>query len=337
MSGKTSRRLAALVIVTVASGCDNVEWGGVDVRLQPPPPASVGVVEDTVAEAEESREALLPTGPVLYMGRRDSTGLRLVPVGEILADSMAPFLSEQAAPGYRARFARELIPEGKEFVLFAEGARVGSFTALTVETDTTFCAPRPVVRGVTELIPEALTQERFLALPREHARGHGWRAFEPMDTEFQQREASLAVAADIIQQVGAEFPGNILNTRWDLQAFRPGASSPPAFAVTYLLRDRLRIERPVPTAYSLFILGMPEGGGYQAGYVWYREVAREGKGAPMFFEQFDWDGDGQAEILLEVLGERRRWTAALDRKGGRWTRVYEDPCGAAAPPVGGPS
>ena len=331
------RRLSALVIVIVAPGCDNVEWGGWEFRLQTPPPAQVGAPADTVPTPEERREAALPAGPVLYMGSRDSTGLTLVPVGEVLTDSIAPFPSDEEVPGYRARFVRELLPQGAEFTLFAEGARVGTFTATSVETDDSFCVPRPLVRGIAAWLPEAMEHGRFLALPRGGAAPAAWGSFEDVETSFEQRQASLTLAADVISQVGAEWSGDILSARWDLQAFHLG-DGPPAFAATYLLRDRLRIERPPPTAASLFVLGTPQGASYRADYVWYRQVAQEGKGAASLFETFDWDGDGQAEILLEVLGERSRWLAALDRRAGRWTRVYEDPCGAAAPPVaGGPA
>jgi hypothetical protein len=72
---------------------------------------------------------------------------------------------------------------------------------------------------------------------------------------------------------------------------------------------------------------------YQAGYVWYREAGREGKGAPRYFQHLDWDGDGETEVLLEVLGESNRWNAAVQKRGAEWTRTFEDPCGSEAPPV----
>ena len=330
------RRLSALLIVSAATGCDNVEWGGIDVRLQPPPPALVGAPPDTATEAVPVAEEL-PRAPYLYMGQRDSSGVRLVPVGAIMRDSLIAFPSESVSPGYRNRFVRELLPQGTELVLFAEGVRVGSFPSTSVSTDDSFCVPRPVVRGIAELIPEALEVERFLAVPRQHVDSGGWGSLAPQETDRDQRDASTRLAADVLTQVGAEFPGDILNSRWDLQPFLPGGEGPSSFAATYLVRDRMLIERPPPSAYSLFMLAGLVEGTYQPVYIWYREAAREGKGAPRFFEQFDWDGDGQAEVLLEVLGEAHRWTAALDYKDGQWTRVHQDPCGAAAPPVGAPS
>ena len=65
---------------------------------------------------------------------------------------------------------------------------------------------------------------------------------------------------------------------------------------------------------------------YSLDYVWYRPVSEAGKAAARFYEQFDWDGDGQAEVLLEVLGSDTRWIAALDRGEDGWTTVFESDC-----------
>jgi hypothetical protein len=326
------RRLAVLLIVSGASACDNVEWGGIEVRRQFPAPASPGDSSGALAGARDTIRAL-PAGPVLYLAERDSVGLKLIPVGEIFSDSLGAFPGEGQAPTYRARFVRELLTRGSEFVLFSKGVRVGGFTVQSVETDESFCVARPAARGVVELIPEALEETRFLALPREHAGGYGWSAYEVFEMDREQRDASLSLPAAVLGQLRAERSANIIDMRWDARAFRPAGSGPAWFAATYLFRDRLRMESPPPTAYSLFLLAEPGAGGYRASYSWYRPVAQEGKGAARFFEQFDWSGDGQTDVLLEVLGEQKRWLAALQLRGGTWTRVFEDPCGAAARPV----
>jgi hypothetical protein len=316
----------------VASGCDNVEWGGAEIGLREPPPAVIGAAPDTV-DVEQERLEAVPEDPVLYVAERDSTGLRLIPVGAVARDSVRHFPSDSEAAGYRARFARQLLPTGAEFVLFARGVRVGSFTVASVETDASFCVARPAARGIVALIPEALEVTRFLALPREAASSYEWRPFEIVEMDRAQRDATLSLPIGALADVGAERPANFLDTRWDMQAIRLAGEDAPMFAVSHLIRDRMRIERPPPSAFSLFMLGVPSGEGYEAGFVWYRPVSRQGKGAPRFFEQMDWDGDSEAEVLLEVLGEEHRWFAAVDRRGGEWTLVHEDPCGAAAPPV----
>ena len=333
MTGGALRRLWALLIVSVASGCDNVDWGGAEIRLQGPPPARVGAPPDTSAAAPERVVEEVPLGPVLYMAERDSQTISMIPVGPILGDSLGTFPSETDQPGYRARFVRELVAPGSEFILFAEGVRVGNLTVEAVRTDESFCVARPRARGVVELIPEAAEQTRFLALPREYAQDIPRRPFQVAEMDQPQREATLSVPAGVLTQLGAEQPSNLLNTRFDMQAFRPAGEDPAFFAVTHLVRDRLQIERPPPSAFSLFVIGVPSSSGYSAGFVWHRPVAQKGKGAPFFFEQMDWDKDGQTEVLLQVLGERSRWLAAVDQRGGQWTLVHEDPCGALAPPV----
>jgi len=333
VTGAALRRVSALLIVSVAYGCDNVDWGGAEIRLQGPPPAQVGAPPDTAVTQAAQVVEEVPQGPVLYMAERDSSGISMIPVGPIYQDSIGSFPSEQSQPGYRARFVRDLVPAGSEFVLFAQGVRVGNLTIDSIRTDESFCVARPRAYGVIELAPGAADASRFLALPREYARDIPRRPYVVAQTDLPQREASLSVPQSVLAQLGAEQPANMLNTRFDMQAFRPAGQDPPMFAVTHLIRDRLRIERPPPTAFSLFVLGVPSESGYRAGFVWHREVSRQGKGAPYFFEQMDWDKDGQTEVLLQVLGERSRWLAAVDQRAGEWTLVHEDPCGASAPPV----
>ena len=333
MTGGALRRLSALLIVSAASGCDNVDWGGADLRLQAPPPARVGAPPDTATAETQRVDEPVPEAPVLYMAERDSQTIRMIPVGAILGDSIGAFPSETTSPGYRARFVRSLVPSGSEFILFAEGVRVGSITVQSVATDESFCVARPAASGIVELIPEAMAETRFLALPREYAAAFDRRPYVPAEMDRDQRDATLSLPANVLAQLGSERPADFLNTRFHMQAFRPAGQDPPMFAVTHLIRDRLQIERPPPTAFSLFLLGVPGQAGYEAGFVWHRQVARQGKGAPYFFEQMDWDGDGQTEVLLEVLGERQRWTAVVQQRGGEWTLVHEDPCGASAPPV----
>ncbi|MSR35718.1 MAG: hypothetical protein EXR95_03595, partial [Gemmatimonadetes bacterium] len=77
-----------LGIVISATACDNVDWGGLSMHLVPPPAARIGAGSDTAQVSEEDGSFTLPKGPVLYMGRRDSTGVHLVPVAEIAGDSM---------------------------------------------------------------------------------------------------------------------------------------------------------------------------------------------------------------------------------------------------------
>ena len=63
-------------------------------------------------------------------------------------------------------------------------------------------------------------------------------------------------------------------------------------------------------------------------------IRDSGKGAPRFFQQFDWDGDGRSEVLLEVMGASSRWAAVLEDADGTWSAVYEAGCDPEAGPSG---
>lgn len=334
MSRKALRWLATAVIISATSACDNVAWGGVEVHLQPPPPATFGGAPDTTAGGEEEGFQL-PDQPVLYMGTADTTGaVTLVPVGAIAGDSLIPIPDEDDAPGYRAAFAREFLAPGTEFVLFSRGVRVGRFTVQDVTNDPSFCTTRPAARGVAELRPAAAGARAFLALPADVARDTGFEPYAPLQDERVHRVALINLTAEVIPQVQARWPSDLTAARADLDVFALEEGG-PAVTGTFLFRDQLRVQPTTPGAYSLFVMATPQGDEYRQAYVWYRQASEEGKGAAHYFDHLDWDGDGEAEVLLEVFGERSRWTAALARQGDVWGRTFEDPCGAAARPVEG--
>ena len=320
-----------LVILTLGTACDNVEWGGMEVSLQAPPPARVGAPEPDGESSLDDVGPVLPRAPVLYMGYRDLDGSRLVPVGEIGMDTIISLPSERESPGFRALFVRSLLAPGTEFVIFAEGVRAGRFTAVSVETDEGFCTPRPTVRGVVELIPEAAAATRFLALPIEHASSVAFREYRSLEDELAHRQASLNQAAAVLRDHPVAWPPTLSQGRVDMKVFQPGGDGPESFATTYLFQDRLSVSQPIDSAgWSLFVIGIDRGGAYEPGAAWFRAVREEGKGAARFHEQLDWDGDGDAEVLLEVLGDTHRWPAVLEWREGGWERSYEDPCGASA-------
>ena len=332
VSGQAFRSLVALAILISSTACDNVEWGGVDVHFARPPAALAGTTRDDSGGKEEPGSFTLPTGAVLYMGTRDSAGIYLVPVGEIQRDSLLPFRDERSAPGYRAAFARQLMAPGRRLTLFSAGARVGTFTVREVGTDGSFCTARPRARGVAELVPGAAAATHFLALPEEFAKDIEYAPYQPLETDRIQRTAVINLAAEVIPQIGASWPSSLVEARGDLHALRT-ANGQPAVSTTFMFRDRMRIQPAEARSYSLYLLATSQGGQYRAAYVWYREAAREGKGTPRYFQELDWDDDGKTELLLEVLGERSRWTAVVEERDNEWARTFEDGCGAAAAPV----
>ena len=322
----------ALGILITTTACDNVEWGGVEVRLLAPPERDRDAADST--EAREAGGFTLPTGPVLYTGTRDSTGMALVPIGEIVRDSIRPFLAEREAPGYRAAFARTLMAPGTRFTLFSAGARAGTFTVTRVGTDESFCSPRPRATGILELMPAAAEATQFLALAEIFAAERGYEPYRPLAHDRAQRAAGIDLAVELIPQIGAIWPNSMVEARADIVAF-PLKQGGAGVSTTFVYRDQALVQRATPTSWSLFLLVVGQDEQYVRSYAWYREAGREGKGVPVYFQHLDWDGDGQTELLLEVRGERSRWNAAVESAGGEWTRTFEDPCGAAAPPVGG--
>ena len=334
------RCLTLAVIVTGLSACDNVEWGGSLVSLQPPPPVLDADGNPTNRDEDEVVLPPLPEGALLLVGTRDSARATLAVVGEIRGDIVVPLASEDDAPGYGDYVAGALLTPGTEFMLFAAGARVGRMIASETGVDTRFCQPRPTVSGVVEMIPTALDATRFLALPMDRAGVRGFAPVETYDDTYEQRAASIDMAASAIREVGARMPPALVPARADLQPIEllgvPGRS----IVTTFLHEDQLRVGAPSRNGWSLFMLGVENEGSIDRTFTWYRSVAESGKGAPELVDHLDWDNDGVAELLLEVYGTDSRWFATVDRRGVgsrgdgeseglEWSVSFEDPCGAA--------
>ncbi len=59
----------------------------------------------------------------------------------------------------------EWLAPGSEWVLFAQGVRVGRLTASATGLAEDFCVPRPTISGRVELVPNAVSAELLMALP----------------------------------------------------------------------------------------------------------------------------------------------------------------------------
>ncbi len=327
------RWLTIAVILTAAQGCDNVTWGGIDVRLEGPPPRDS--VNPAPAEIERVAQGTplpeLPSGPILLAGTRSGATATLTVVGEVQFDAVADFPTEEQIPGYRDHFSSELLAPGTEFILFSVGVRVGRLVAESTGVDERFCVARPTVTGTVELVPSAANATRFLALPAAQAGGRTYEPHRSLSHDYDQRLASTRLATETIPRVGAAWPPSVLEMRADMQAFQFQGADGPAIAASFLYRDRLQVEAATDAAYSIFVIGEMGSGGYEASYVWYRPAGSEGKGAPRFFDHLDFDGDGVAEVLLDVFGRDSRWFASLARRNGGWTTAFQDSCGQPNP------
>jgi len=320
--------LAIAVILTLATGCDNVAWEGLELRLNPPTSSSAisseqSVITPDLADEEQSLE--IPKRPILLSGKRTGSTAKLTAVGEVNGNSLTAISNQ----GLGSEISLGLITQGSEWVLFSEGVRIGRMIAQEVSVDDSFCTLRPTISGIVELVSEASDVEQLIALPIDVA---GSRSFQPYTAyrhNYNQRVASLALASEVIPSLGAEWPPSILDSRTDIHAFQLPGEPRQAIAATFLHQDRMITSPPEPGAYSLFVMGDATSGTYEISYMWYRLAESQGKGVPRYLDHIDWNGDGSEEILLEMFGSEDRWFAGLAKQDGRWIRSFEDSCNSA--------
>lgn len=323
------RKLTVLGILIATLGCDNVAWGGTELSLQPPP-SKRDTLESSAGSSVDSANpdsVTVVEGPVLFMGRRDGNTVSLVPVGEIRGRGLRALPTEEESPGFMERFTRKHLAPGTDFTLFAEGVRVGTMVASTTGVTDGFCAVRPTVSGRLELVQEAADAERFLALARSNGDARPYAPYRKLNHNRDQRVMSLNLMGGIVRRVGATLPPSFLEIRRDIQVFDLTEGSPPAIVATFVYRDGLDVGPTTPGAYSVFLMGTDDGAGYSTAYMAYRQYDVRGKGTPRLFDRLDWDGDGQAEILLEVAGEESMSLAAIHRRDGEWMELFHDVCG----------
>ena len=322
------QRLPLLGIVIVATGCDNVEWGGVEVGLRSP---SDSLVSDSSPERAEVVEGTVPDsppiGPVLYLGHRAGGEATLVAVAEIRPDGLFPLEGSGSVEASRS-FAVEHLSPGLEFTLFSDGARVGRLTAERFSVDQRYCRVRPQIRGPIELTPSAATVQTFLALPTREGSTFAYGAYSPVVPTRDLRVTSLTTMQQVITSVGALWPVSVLGIRQDVQMFRARPGGAPTVVATFVYADDLGVGPATRGAYSVFLVSDDDDGtGYRGTYADYRLFSRDGKGSARYFDHLDVDGDGSDEIVLEVMGEDSMWLSTLGRQGESWVEEYHDPCG----------
>lgn len=314
--------LVVAVILTTGTGCDNVEFGGLDIALRAPESATgrtrVALAPLETAEEPDTDRALLLAGM-----RQGATG-RFIVVGEVDSDTLRPFPNEQLS-GSEERMAK-LIGPGSEWAVFSEGVRVGRMIAQSTSPAIGFCGARTAISGVVELVATAASAERLLAMPADEV-NQPYEEYREISDTYEQRVATLAIAGDAIPRYGAQWPElGMLNARDHIQAFQLRNTPGQSIAATFMIGDNLEVGDPGQGAYSLFVMGHENDSGYVESYTWFHDTAEDGKAAPRYFDHLDWDGDGLDEILLDVFGDQKRSFAALSRQGDRWVRTYQDNC-----------
>lgn len=318
-----------LVIVTVLAGCDNVDWGGADVTVVPPPPGETEV-EETVAETAANR---LPEGPVLYYVAVRDSAASILPVGEIAGDTLRRIEPGPGVDAYARRFIEEHLRTGTEFALFRRGERVGTIAVRSAGMpDADACPALPRAAGVPELVPGAGGMTEFLALPKPNAPDTPRRPFDDDAVGQRMRFVAPILAERALRARGAPLPGNWQRALAQAVSFPAPDTSERAFTATLLVDDTLGPGLDAE-GYSLFLVGEPAPSGYDTAYVRFADYATEGRAAPRVIDFLDWNRDGAPELLLRVYGTQAEWFEALGRRNGEWRVLLRGECaGRRSPP-----
>jgi hypothetical protein len=319
-----TRKLAAgatLLILTAASGCDNVGWGGADVQIVPPPPQASMVEIET--DAQVFAEFGLPSGRVIFHLMDTEQGMQLLPVAEASGDSLRALRQPAGVDpaAFEERFRETVIPPGAQFDVYRRGAMVGTFT-VRGEGPVTRCG-MPTATGTATVVAAAVGSPEFLAFRRglsPEVRGD----YSPPQITGSINTYASIVAERLILQAGLPRPRSWGGAQRSLKAVEIAEGGTPEMAATYLVGDSLAVGRADPQGYSVFYLADYETQrGYTPVYTDVRDYRRTGKAAPAFVDYLDWNEDGEPELLIQVFGSDASWYEAIGRRNGEWTRVWE--------------
>jgi hypothetical protein len=327
-------RAAGALILTLAAGCDNVNWGGADFAVVPPPPQSQRTPAADAAGPDSAVVERLPEGPILYYAVPSGAGGVMVPIGEIDGDTLRALRATDDPAAFASRFIAEHMREGSEFVLFREGARAGTLVVQTAQapTATGECPIVPRATGSLELSIAALDAREFLAMSKLQAPQVTRTLADRLTTSRNMQVVGPILAERLMRARGASLPGNWQRAMAQLKPFPTDEGGQTGYATTFVVGDTLGPGLD-DEGYSLFYIGTPSQASFDTTYVDYRPYGEVGKQAPRVVDFLDWDRDEQAELLLQVYGVNDVWFEALgadDR--GRWRRIFQDRCAGGTPP-----
>ncbi|MDX1674645.1 MAG: hypothetical protein R3314_07625 [Longimicrobiales bacterium] len=297
--------------------CDNVEWGGIDLDVVPPPPHERERTEATPANG-------LPAGPILFYVHRDSARTTVIPVGQITEDGLVPITPGDEVDDFGSRFIDAFLDAGTELALFRRGQRVGTLTveAAAIPSDPV-CRPLPRATGSMELASGAGAVTEFLALPATDAPES--RSAADLQPVRSMEIVGDMLAGDMLRTREADIP-SAATARRQLQPFPLTGSPDPGFTATYLVDDSMGLGGDDEGA-ALFVVFTPRGqSGYEPAFVGFSEYASDGKAAPRVIDFLDWDRDGAVEILLEIFGTSTSWFRAVGLEDGSWRAIFEQRC-----------
>lgn len=323
-----ARRLPILLMVIGLAGCDNVEWGGLDVTVVRPPP-TVG----PVAEAELAAVDRLPDRPILYHVTRDGDRATVVPVGEIGDDRLEPIRFGDDPEAFGARFIAAFLRQGAELTLFRHGRRAGTMIVDSAYVPAAnVCRRLPRGVGIVELAGPAGDANEFIAMARTQAAPGTVMPGRTLQPERRMEVVGNIMAERALRARRAPLP-NWAVARRQLHPFPVAGTQELGFTATYLTADQLQIGGD-DSGYSLFVVYSPQApAGYDTVYVSYTSYPDDGKAAPRVIDFLDWNRNGQVDLLLEVYGTASSWFEAVGRVDDQWRRTLRDSCDLAGPVV----
>ena len=308
-------------ILLALSACDNVQWGGSDVEIIPPPPAQVLMADQP--DAETSVALGLPVGPVLFHLQKTEQGSVLVPVAELSGDSLRAIRRGTgiAADTFQRRFRETVLPVGARFRLFRRGAPVGTFI-VQADGPITPCG-LPSALGNATVVAAAADATEFLGFAEgltPEVRGQ----FNPPQVTGSINTYASIVAERLILQAGLPRPRSWVGAQRDLDPLQIVPGGHPEMSATYLVGDTLGVGAADPQGYSVFYIADYETArGYSPVYTEVRDYRRTGKQAPKLVDYINWNGQPGEDILLQVFGRNDSWYEAVSRRGNRWEKVWQ--------------
>lgn len=322
-------RPVSLLILTIVLGCDNVNWGGADVTVVPPPPKAT--MPSASQPSDEPGDEPLPQGPVVYYVARTAEGAVMVPVGEVVGDSLRPVRARRDARLFAERFITEHMRQGSEFVLFRAGLRVGTLLVQSASAPPgDACTTQPRALGTLELSAQAAGATEFLALSQLQAPQVPRRLPEPMQPTRTMTFVAPILAERMLRRRRAQLPSNWQRAMAQVTPIPVFTGQQPGFAATFLVGDTLGPGLD-DMGTSLFFLAVPSAAqvGWDTVYVDFRNYPDDGKGAARVIDFLDWDRDDHVELLLQVYGVSESWFEAVGRgPNAPWRRVLSDRCPA---------
>ncbi len=309
---RASRWLALVAIFAI--GCDNVQWGGIEVEVREP---TADVNTDTLAldTVAAVPPLTLPSGPVLFHVRRldDAGRATIEPIAELAAGelkALGPLRPDRAAE-YAAEFVSLYYQAGHAYSLFRGRTRVGSFFVRSPIASASDVCPELWAEGQIELRPRVDTLSEFLAWPRGSRSGAD-------SLEVPTRRPDMSSLAQVLAQ-RAVREGSIggswrIRAPTDLRALQVGEGS-LGFAATFTVADSLGQGPPSDSAGMAFLVAdyIPARGYFLLYFdaVWYGPGQKR---ALRWVDAVDLLGDGEPEWLLRAYGDAASWYEVVGKQ-----------------------